>query len=146
MNHKLDNEARYRADEGFGVQTPGNCQRWIRQLVQAVYGDRYDDWWRDSAKHTAEAFLADPPPGAVVLETSDPADTQVGDLLYKRRGSGGFGHVGIRVTGNRVAENSSTAYGRTHGAIGYRYLLRGEAQSAAAWFGRFDLVVRLPEV
>lgn len=151
MSNKLDNEARYRVVAGLGPLEPGQCEHWVRETVQAVYGDRYEDLMHTaspdgsvSAVTVARAWLRHPPAGVVVIETSDPAQTQVGDLLYKRRGSGGFGHVGIRVVGNKVAENSSTRSGRVHGALGFRYLLRGEAPSAAAWFGAFDLVVRLP--
>jgi hypothetical protein len=56
--------------------------------------------------------------------------------LYKKgTKSNPAGHVGIRVAGNRVAENSTTRVGRVQGAKGFRTLDQ---------FGKVDLIVRLP--
>lgn len=129
---KLSDVALSRAKAGTGEQTPGFCQRWVRQCCQAVYGAKYDRYWQASAKDTAVMFLKHPPEGAVVLETGDVKRTRLGDLLYARTGHGGYGHVAVRVLGNRIAENSVVHHG-DHGAIGLRPL---------ADFS-FDLVVRL---
>ena len=132
---KLADVALKRATEGKGERKPGYCQRWARQCVQAALGSRYDAWWRGEADETAAAFLTNPPPGAQVIRSRSVSKTRLGDLLYCTTGHGGQGHVGIRVLGNRVAENSVRKSGRTHGAIGFCPL--GE-------FG-FDVIVRLPQ-
>lgn len=141
MNTSLASLAVRRISDGIGPQQKGMCQMWARLTVQALYGNRWDTWlWKSSARKAGFAFLAahkagQLPGGAKVIQTGDPADTHVGDLLYRTSGSDTFGHVMIRVEGNRVAENSSTGIGRVHGALGYRPL------SSV----RFDMAVRLPD-
>lgn len=132
MNTKLATVARQRAEQGLGERKPGYCQRWVRQCLESVYGKRYGPWMRASAKHTAAEFLRRVPKGAKVISSSRVEDTRLGDLLYSTRGE--FGHVSIRVLGNRVAENSSTHNG-PNGAIGFRSLFTVH----------FDIIVRLPE-
>jgi cell wall-associated NlpC family hydrolase len=106
----------------------------VRECVQVVYGGKYDAWWMDSALHTAQRFLKRRPAGVKVIRTKKIEDTQLGDLLYCTVGHGGYGHVGIRVAGNRVAENSVIHSG-PHGVIGFRSLAEFD----------FDVVVRLPD-
>ena len=115
-------------DDDFERQA-GYCQRFVRQVVQSVVGDRYDHVWSDSAATTARACRA-----AGLAVDGEP---QPGDLLYKTAGSGGYGHVGIYVGDGRVAENSSTKIGRVSGAKGYRTLSQ---------FGTVDAIVRLPGI
>jgi hypothetical protein len=143
MNRQLANEAAEAVKERHAPNSRGRCQEWVRRRVQARYGSRYDAFWRGSAKLTAEAWVAAMrdhklPRGVVVLETGDLAATQLGDLLYKTRGSGGAGHVGIRTWGNQVAENSSVHWSASGGlsAVGTRDLEE---------YGAFQVVVRLPE-
>ncbi len=63
-----------------------------------------------------------------------------GDILYKgRKTSGRFGHVGIRIEGNKVAENSSSHVDPEHGDNDARGTRSLEA------FGAYELIVRLPE-
>lgn len=134
-NLALASAAAERIVQRRGSTTPGYCQRWVRQCVQAVYGGRYDAMWRASARTTALAWQAARragtlPPGVVVLDSPYDRDTRVGDLLYRLKPP--FGHVSIRVLGNKAAENS-TAHGAK--ALGFRPL------AAVA----FDVIVRLPE-
>jgi cell wall-associated NlpC family hydrolase len=118
--------------------TRGYCSRFVRQVVEKVYGSRYDFLFRDTAIHTGEAFRA----ARLANTPGRMGDLQPGDILFKMTGSGVFGHVGI-YTGigvethtGKVAENSSTTIGRISGAKGYRTL---------AQFGKYQLVGRLPE-
>jgi hypothetical protein len=97
-------------------------------VVQAVYGSKFDEFWSTSARLTGRRFKKSP--YAVNLTNG----SVVGDLLYKLNGSGGAGHVGIRIAGNRVAENSSVHWDGID-ARGIRTLRE---------FGHFDLIVRLP--
>lgn len=106
---------------------PGWCQRWARQVVEAVAGQRFAAMMGPTAR---ESGLA-----AQRLGWTVPGPPRPGDLLYRLGGSGGYGHVGILVQSGKVAENSSTSVGRIRGAVGYRTL---------AQFGPYDLIVRLP--
>lgn len=132
MNQKL-NDAAIRGLTANGYPTEhGFCQKWARMVVESVYGGRFDAiLHKPSAKEAAEAFVHDGRYTVPLEHGSVP-----GDLLYKTTGSGGFGHVGIRVAGNRVAENSSAHIDGAgdHDARGLRTL---------AEFGHFDVVVRL---
>lgn len=131
MNQKL-NDAAIRAVTATGYATqPHLCERWVREVCQHVYGNAFDEFWQASARATALAFLDDE--RYVVPLT---AGSLPGDLLFKTTGSGGDGHVSIRVAGNRVAENSSCHW-RDSGqdARGFRTLVD---------FGHFDVIVRLP--
>lgn len=115
----------------------GYCSRFARQVVQSAQrSTKYEYLFGSSAKITANNFLNSPygfywPSQRAKLGGS----IQPGDLLFKRYGSGGFGHVGVYAGNNLVAENSSTRYGRVQGAKGYRTLTQ---------FGYFDVVGRLP--
>lgn len=109
----------------------GYCQRFVRQCLEAVYGDKYADYMKSSAKLAAQAFLSNG------LGTQNFRVLEVGDILYKTKGSGGFGHVGIYLgDGKGVAENSSTPIGRVQGAKGIRTLRQ---------FGGYQVMVRLPD-
>lgn len=139
-NLSLARLAARRAADGEGPRQNDRCQQWVRLCVQALYGDRWDKWlWQATAAKAGEAFYGGraelAPLGVKVIRSTNAGASQVGDLLYSTIGSGGSGHVSIRVEGNRVAENSSTRIGRTHGAIGFRGLE----------FVRFDTIVRLPD-
>jgi len=145
MNRSLATLATRRAADGIGPQQGKMCQMWVRLTVQALYGSRWDTWlWKPSARAAGLAFerafrggemSRGLPEGVEVLRTSHVGDTRLGDILYRTGGSDPFGHVMIRVEANRVAENSTTAVGRTHGAVGFRPLASV----------KFDLVVRLPD-
>lgn len=109
----------------------GYCQRFVRQCLEAVYGDKYADYMEPSALLSARSFLASG------LGTQNFRVLEVGDILYKVRGSGGFGHTGIYLgDGKGVAENSSTPIGRVQGAKGIRTLRQ---------FGEYQVMVRLPD-
>jgi len=132
MNQRLAEAAVLAIQDPRFEDQPGYCQKFVRQVIQKVYGDKFDRYALASAKDSAQAWLGSP----YAIRTSDLADTQIGDILYKQHTSGRFGHVGIRVAGNLVAENSSTFRGRLAGAKGFRTLEQ---------YGAFDVVVRLPE-
>lgn len=108
----------------------GLCQVFARLCYEHVYGKEFEKYRRASAALTGLAFQA----GGLAITEAQAGKKQPGDILYKVHGSGGYGHVGIVVDENRVAENSSTHIGRVRGALGYRTL---------AQFGSCDLVVRL---
>ena len=107
----------------------GFCQRFVRQVAQLVVGHEWDHLWTPSA---LESMAVCRSAGLCVTGPPEP-----GDLLYKGRRSGAFGHVGIYVGDGRVAENSSTKIGRVSGAKGYRTLSQ---------FGTVDAIVRLPGI
>jgi len=123
------------------VSTPHCCQMFVREVIEAVYGDRYDDYRADTALHAAQKWQA----AGLGKKVEDISDyPQTGDILYKMFNDGDAGHVGIYVGRigdpqpviGLVAENSSTSIGRVQGAKGYRNLSE---------FGAVDLVVRLPD-
>lgn len=122
------------AEKGF-TKTPGMCQKWLRQVVQSLYGNTYNRYFKASAYETMLAF--ENSPFAVKPENG----SLPGDILYKgRKTSGKHGHVGIRLTGNKVAENSSYHVlndppGKVD-ARGTRTLFQ---------YGDYELIVRLPE-
>lgn len=108
----------------------GMCQKLVRQVVQAFAGSRYDQYHKATAELSRQAWANSP------YAVSPSQGSVVGDILYKKGTPGQpAGHVGIRVPGNRVAENATTGKGRINGAKGYRSLEE---------FGRVDLIVRLP--
>ena len=133
MNQALAKMALYALTaRGFETEK-GYCARFARQVCEATYGDtRFEDQWRTdkfpSAKKSALAFKE-----AGYAVTGQP---QIGDILFKTVGSGGFGHVGI-YTAQGVAENSSYHAARSEDddARGLRSL---------AQFGAYQVIVRLP--
>lgn len=122
-------DAVYRGDY---TTAKGWCQGFIHELIDACYSSTYAAYCADSAAHSAEAWQ-----GSEFVVTD--GDIQIGDLLYKTKGSGNFGHVGIYVGDDLVAENSSTKIGRIRGALGFRTL--AEFDSGIA----HDVTVRIPD-
>lgn len=111
---------------------PGWCSKFCRQTVAIVHGAKYRHLFGASARETCQRF-ADAGLLVPVERGSIP-----GDLLFKcGPRDGEHGHVGIRVLGNRVAENSSTTKGRVQGAKGFR---------TVAQFGKVTHIARLPVV
>ena len=111
-------------DKRFESQ-PGLCQRFARQVVQAVCGHQYDAMMKGTARESAIA--------AERLGWTAKGLPQAGDLLYRRTGAGGAGHVGIYAGNGVVIDNSSSKSGRISGAKG---------RAALAQF-RYDTIVRL---
>lgn len=133
MNKLLADAACNAVRNGPFASQPHLCQRFVREVVQAVYGNTFDSYWAASAALTARNFRRK---GVLIVPLSH--GSTVGDLLYKTTGSGGDGHVGIRVPGNRVAENSSLHWDPESAhpdARGFRTL---------SAFGHYDVIVRLP--
>jgi hypothetical protein len=114
----------------------GYCSRFVRQVGQTNHGSRFDFLYQASAKQTANVFLK-AGYGFVASRDMSTRNAQIraGDFLFKRFGSGGFGHAGVYVGSELVAENSSTVRGRVRGALGYRTL---------SGYGYFDVIGRLP--
>jgi hypothetical protein len=118
-----------------GVKAPGMCSAFVRRVVRKVYGSKFDHLFGKSARVSGKNFQST----SFARPYGGPASLQVGDLLFKLDGSKGFGHVGIFVGPQGVAENSSTKVGRVSGAKGYR---------SVQDFGKpdkIDLIVRLPD-
>jgi hypothetical protein len=115
------------------VTQPGWCSKFVRQVVESVYGQQYAKLFQSSAKRTGIAFQQQGD-GFPRFDAAKHGGLQEGDILFKVNTSGEFGHVGI-LTARGVAENSSTGLGRVHGAKGFRSL---------AEYGRYDVIGRLP--
>lgn len=121
--------AEERAMKGQGILTPGNCQAWVRECYEKKFGYKFEEQHKGSAELARQSwaktqYAIDPEAGSVI-----------GDLLYKRGTIfNRAGHVGIRIKGNRVAENSTRHAGRIRRGIGIVSL---------ADFGKVDLIVRL---
>jgi hypothetical protein len=127
MNQAMNDEA-LRALHARGYpKRPHQCEVFNRMVIQHVYGRRYDHLFRGTARLTGIAFR-EAGLSIDLLNGSVP-----GDCLFKLEGSGGDGHVGIRVVRNRVAENSSVHWNGVE-ARGTRQLKQ---------YGNFDLIVRL---
>jgi hypothetical protein len=106
----------------------GWCEKWARLVKERAYGARYSHLQRRTATETFCAF-ADAGYSVPVSQGS-----KEGDLLYKFAVAKGAGHVGTRLKGNWVAENS-TVHGGDDDARGLR---------TVAEFGEFDGIIRLP--
>ncbi len=117
----------------------GWCQRWTREKLIQTYGQKkyekyFERYMKDDAYLTMLAFKKSK--YAVPVENG----SVVGDILYKgRKTSGTFGHVGIRIAGNKVAENSSSHVNPRAGD----HDARGTRSLDA--YGAYELIVRLPE-
>lgn len=125
------------------VEDPGRCQQWVRECVQDVYGGQYNRYHKGSAKASATAWRDDRDRlaayGVIVIirQPGHTAEAPIpGDILYKTGGP--YGHVGIVVSGRRVAENSTAhiAGPLDRDARGMRPLSR---------YGTWDVLVRLPD-
>lgn len=114
----------------------GFCSKFVRQVVARVYGDRYAALFGASAIKSGQNFLEADLADSIGLQESLHHKPEVGDILFKLRHAGPFGHVGICVAGGKVAENSSTSIGRVSGAKGFRTLLQ---------YGAYDAIGRLPD-
>jgi hypothetical protein len=136
MNKPLADQAKKGLTDK-SVKTAGRCQHWVRLQIIEAYGARlyrkyFQKYMKGSAYETMLAFQKSP--YAVPVENG----SVIGDILYKgRKTSGKYGHVGIRIAGNKVAENSSS-----HIAPG-----DNDARGIRSYeaFGPYELIVRLPE-
>lgn len=115
----------------------GYCARWVRQCDETACGDeRHNDYWRtDDSPSAAKSAVAFRDAGLGFNYSGQ--SLQIGDILFKTLGSGGFGHVGI-YTPRGVAENSSYQAARSG---------NGDARGlrSLAAFGAFQIVARLPD-
>lgn len=117
-------------DDAFETK-PSYCQRFVRQVIQSEYGGRFDKFHKDTADASMKAWAKSP------YAVHPDRGSVPGDILYWRETpSRRHGHVGVRVTGNKIAENSYVHQGNQNGAKGYRPL---------SALGKPDLIVRIPE-
>ncbi len=85
---------------GFPTKA-GWCQMWVRLVWEIVFGLRFDFLAKKSARLTALAARK----SRYYIAPKD--GSKPGDILFKGVPLFGFGHVGIRLLGNMVAENST---------------------------------------
>lgn len=131
QNLKLAAKAELALRDNSFTRVDGRCQQFVRQVIQSTHGAKYDGYHKATAELSRQAWAKSP------YAVAPSRGSVVGDILYKKGTPGQpAGHVGIRVPGNRVAENASVSRGRVSGAKGYRSLED---------FGRVELIVRLPD-
>jgi hypothetical protein len=107
---------------------PNKCQMWTRLAWQHGFGARFDFAWKETA--VLAAIEWEKSKWCVPLENG----STIGDILYWKSGNNGFGHVGIRISNNLVAQNSSMLWnGRdARGVRDIRHMRD------------YDVIVRLP--
>jgi hypothetical protein len=128
QTHPLARAAAFALTANGYPMLAGWCEKWARLVKERAYGGAFSHLRRGTA---TEAFYAFKNAGYAV----DVADGSVeGDLLYKLRAAGGKGHVGTRLKGNWVAENS-TVHGGDADARGLRTIEE---------FGTVEGIIRLP--
>lgn len=111
-NSRLAKQAIIAVTADWSEKSSGYCQRFVKQVLQSTYGNTFDKYAKASAKLSAYSWRDGDWAEYEVINHPKPEDTQEGDILYRTIGSGGFGHVGIRVKGGPrgnggVVENSS---------------------------------------
>lgn len=110
--------------------TRGLCAGWAREVVtdehgKAVANPKGLDAWNAFKWYQQRGLSVAPEHGSVI-----------GDILFKKATVfNPHGHVGIRIAGNRVAENSSVHARDDEDARGIRTLSQ---------FGRVDGIIRIP--
>lgn len=142
-NTGLANEAIFAINDSDFTDVPGMCKKFVRQVNEAYYGDRFAACLEGSSAVVAcRNFEQGCSPDVQVYEAvGERFNLLPGDTLFKKTGSGPYGHTGIYVGAvagigsDLVAENSSTHIGRINGAKGYR--------SREQW-GHIDTMVRFP--
>jgi hypothetical protein len=130
VEHPIEKVAKEALTNDDYETDPGYCQRFVRQVVHAVYGSRYEQYRGQDAKDSARLWrhsqlCVNPKNGSVP-----------GDILYFEHRHGPHGHVVIRIHGNKVAENSVVHSNGRHGGKGTRELWQ---------LGTPSLIVRLPK-
>ncbi len=131
MSKVLAEEAIIALNDPTFVREPGMCQKFVRQVIQAVYGPKFDRYRAGSAKEAAKLwedspFAIDPKRGSTP-----------GDILYwTSQRHGRNGHVAIRIFGNSVCENSIVHHHPKIGGKGIRSIFDLDQP---------DLIVRLPK-
>lgn len=129
-NKRMDKAAVETIERAGTDARKGMCQKAVRETVQREYGGKFDAYHKGTARESMNAWKNSP------YAVNPKSGSLPGDILYKAPTRAvPAGHVGIRVSGNKVAENSSTRLGRVRGAYGYRSIES---------FGTVALIVRLP--
>lgn len=126
------------SDPAFETK-PRLCQRFVRQVLESVYGkEKYTDYCLSSAKSSEKAWKT----AGIGFAPDKDTVYQGGDIVYKQYSL--WGHVGIVIgrihlaNGDDnwyIAENSSVHKNGVNGAKGVR---------AIDAFGEITWVVRLP--
>jgi hypothetical protein len=113
--------------QNWAAHKESRCQEWARNVYEKLYGKQFSEIDLGTAKLSGLNFALH---GYSIHlgRGSIP-----GDLLYKIHGSGGAGHVGIRIATNMVAENSIVHWNG----------IDGRGISTLAEFGNWDLIIRL---
>lgn len=83
-----------------GVRESGYCERFIHLTYLFPFPELGDEFHDHSALLSAKKWEDSP------FVVDDPTHSLPGDLLYWTHGHGEFGHVGGRIYGNWLAENS----------------------------------------
>jgi len=91
---------------GYPV-TNNLCQKFARIVVQKVVGHQFDAVLQKASAKEAALSLYHAGIAFPKSQLAAKGGLKAGDLIYKTVGSGGFGHVGIYLGDNKVAENSS---------------------------------------
>jgi hypothetical protein len=129
VEHPLSIEARNSSDDPDVTDVPGWCKRAVRQVQAKVYGSQFAEYFEgDDAKQCSENFAGSE------YEVPEGHGTAVGDIFFYDD-HGPHGHVGIRIPGNRLWENSIVHGSGNQGGKGTRWLKR---------VGTPTRVVRLP--
>ena len=129
-NVDLGNRAVFALTNGSFESRPTYCLRFVRQVVENLQRKPWSvprgmDAWEAAQELERQGY------GVPLANGS-----RIGDLLFKApTETNPHGHVGIRIAGNRVAENSSYHAARQ----------RGEARGVRTLeeFGKFQKIIRL---
>ncbi len=111
---------------------PGYCYRLFRENRQSVYGHQFDKYDDDSDRPTAKKAEENWRESPYVVTKAQ--GYAIGDV-YFYGDHGPDGHVGTRIPGNLIADNSITHHGRIQGGKGVRPLEE---------LGEPTTVIRLP--
>jgi cell wall-associated NlpC family hydrolase len=131
VNQRLEAQALVAIHDEDFEGAPGWCQRFVRQIIQKLYGHQFDKYFEATADQTMEQWRSSP------YAVAPKHGSVPGDILFWRETEHRKnGHVAIRVHNNKVAENSTVHKHNPRGSKGYRLLSQLEEP---------DLIVRLPE-
>jgi hypothetical protein len=129
--HRLAERAEHALHAANYPKGKSLCQSFARTCYEREYGDIFHDDNPSSAHEAEQEWKR--------TKYARPGGNwgQIGDLLYFEATPGNpFGHVGIRIPGNLLAENSVLHYGKDRDGRGTRPLSE---------LGRFpSTIVRLP--
>ena len=92
-----------------------HCQMYVRYCVQTLWGHKYDQYHKATADASARAWMKSP------YYVNPKRGSVPSDICYWFGTPGNpAGHVAIRVTSNKYAENSTVHYPGAHFGKGWR--------------------------